>query len=328
MAQAFHLIGLAQLRLIFYHCPMKIVPTAFVLIFTLLVIPISSYYFGEPLGNSAWILLQQLFWMCGASVATCFVVGEITHNNSQVDKLWSLLPILYVWWIAAAGEFHLRLCIMAILVTLWGLRLSYNFALKGAYRLRFWEGEEDYRWKVLRQRPEFAAPWKWTLFNLFFVCGYQNFLILSFCLPAVVAMQHSSHPFNAIDALVSGLMLFFIFFEALADWQQWKFQKEKHRLMAAGLTLPAESASGFISTGLWARSRHPNYFAEQCIWICFYGFSISSGAGWFNWSITGCILLMLLFQGSARFSEEISASKYPLYQRYQENVPQFIPKWF
>ena len=328
MAQAFQIIGLAQLHLIIYHCPMKIVPTAVVLIFTLLVIPISSYYFGEPLGNSAWILLQQLFWMCCASVVTCFVVGEITQNNSQVDKLWSLLPILYVWWIAAAGEFSLRLCMMAILVTIWGLRLSYNFALKGAYRWKFWEGEEDYRWKVLRQRPEFATQWKWTIFNLFFVCGYQNFLILSFCLPGVVALQHSSQPVGLLDVLLCCLLLFFIIIETMADWQQWKFQKEKHRLMENDLALPAEYAGGFIRSGLWSRSRHPNYFAEQSIWICFYGFSISSGGGWFNWSITGCILLMLLFQGSARFSEEISASKYPLYKLYQEQVPQFIPKWF
>jgi steroid 5-alpha reductase family enzyme len=49
---------------------------------------------------------------------------------------------------------------------------------------------------------------------------------------------------------------------------------------------------------------------------------------WFNWSIGGAILLLLLFRGSADFSEEISASKYPKYLEYQENVPRFIPNIF
>lgn len=77
------------------------------------------------------------------------------------------MPILYVWIVTYASEFNIRLVVMAILVSIWGIRLSFNFALKGAYHWKFWAGEEDYRWKVLRQKPEFQAKWKWTLFNLF-----------------------------------------------------------------------------------------------------------------------------------------------------------------
>jgi len=80
-----------------------------------------------------------------------------------------------------------------------------------------------------------------------------------------------------------------------------------------------------LDTGLWRFSRHPNYFAEQAIWVCFYLFSVSASGQWLNWSIAGSLLLILLFIGSSTFSEEISAGKYPAYADYQKHVPRFLP---
>ena len=92
--------------------------------------------------------LNVLLIICVSSIAYCFIVGELSRNNSQMDKLWSVLPIAYVWIIAALGEFKWRLIIIAVIVTLWGARLTYNFAKKGAYSIKFWSGEEDYRWFI------------------------------------------------------------------------------------------------------------------------------------------------------------------------------------
>jgi steroid 5-alpha reductase family enzyme len=80
-----------------------------------------------------------------------------------------------------------------------------------------------------------------------------------------------------------------------------------------------------VDTGLWAYSRHPNFFGEQMVWVCFYLFSIAASGRIVNWSIVGCILLILLFQGSANFSEKISAEKYPEYKDYQRRVCKFLP---
>ncbi|MFM9074920.1 MAG: DUF1295 domain-containing protein, partial [Bacteroidota bacterium] len=76
---------------------------------------------------------------------------------------------------------------------------------------------------------------------------------------------------------------------------------------------------------LWSRVRHPNYAAEQAIWIVFYCFSIVATGEWLNWSVAGCILLVILFKGSSDFSEEISASKYPAYKDYQRRAGRFLP---
>ena len=49
----------------------------------------------------------------------------------------------------------------------------------------------------------------------------------------------------------------------------------------------------------------------------------------FNWSITGCIMLCLLFQGSGYFTELITLKKYPkYYTKYMKHVPLYIPNMY
>jgi steroid 5-alpha reductase family enzyme len=304
---------------------MKIITTALLLGVTLLVIPLFSYFFGTALGPVEREALTTVIVIAAIAAAYSFVVGELTRNNSQVDKLWSIMPVVYTWVVAGYGDFSPRLVVMSILVTLWGVRLTYNFAMKGAYQWRFWVGEEDYRWVVLRGKPEFSPRWKWTLFNLLFISGYQHALILLFTLPVLVALQYNAVPLGIIDLAAALLMLFFIAFETVADLQQWKFQRRKHAMISAGVELTGNYKKGFLDQGLWSFSRHPNYFAEQALWFCFYLFSIAAGGQWFNWSMAGCLLLIVLFQGSSAFGEEISAGKYPGYSEYQKRVSRFLP---
>jgi steroid 5-alpha reductase family enzyme len=298
--------------------------TILLLIFTLIILPIFAFYFDQPLSELQKSTLNVLLYIMLATSLIAFLLGEVTGNNSQVDKIWSIMPIIYVWYVAYASSWNQRLVLMAIPVSVWGIRLTYNFSRRGAYKLKFWEGEEDYRWKILRQNPALKGRWKWMLFNLFFICLYQMSLILLFSLPSLVAMQGVEKPLGLFDYLLATLMLGFIIIETIADQQQWNFQNEKHRLIKAG-KLTAPYRAGFIQSGLWSIVRHPNYASEQAIWIVFYLFSVSATGRWLNWSIAGCLLLMILFKGSSDFSENISAGKYPEYKNYQKKVPRFIP---
>ena len=247
-----------------------------------------------------------------------------------MDKLWSILPIAYVWIPAVQGGMNLRLVVMAVLVTLWGCRLTFNFGRKGAYRLKFWEGEEDYRWKVLRSRKEFQNRWVWGAFDLLFISIYQNALVLIMTFPALVLMGVDT-PFGWLDGVAAALMLFFIVYETVADEQQWRFQTTKWKMINEGKKLeelPEPYCKGFNTTGLWGLSRHPNYFAEQGIWCAFYIFTIAGGIGLINWTMIGALLILVLFQGSSALGEEISASKYPEYKAYCESLPKFFPEFW
>ena len=301
--------------------------TILFLIATLIALPVVAFYTDQPLSPEHWAAVKTMFTAMVIVALTCFVVSELTRNYSQVDKLWSLLPIGYTWYVASQAGFDARTVLMATLATVWGIRLTYNFSRRGGYHWIPWRGEEDYRWAELRrQQPALGRRPVWMAFNLFFISLYQNTLILLFTLPAIVAWQGQSRPLNALDALAAVLMLGFIALETLADQQQWNFQREKYRRIGAGEQLDVAYAQGFCATGLWARVRHPNYACEQAVWLSFYLFGVAATGRWINWSLTGGILLMLLFLGSSDFSEKISAGKYAGYGEYQRRVPRFWPR--
>ena len=302
----------------------KLVPF---LIITVILLPVAAYFLGTPPNETQLSILRETAWGVGFVVLLTFVVGQLTRNNSQVDKLWSIVPAPYAWYMTWKGGMDERMVLMSVLVTIWAARLTYNFARRGGYSWKFWEGEEDYRWEVLRQRPGFKNPFVWLLFNLFFICFYQNTLIFLFTLPVLSGLAENAAPLGAWDYVLAAIYVGLVIMEYIADQQQFDFQTEKYRRINAGEPL-GEYADGFVQTGLWSKMRHPNYFAEQSIWVVFYLFSVAATGEWLNWTMAGAVLLIILFKGSSDFSEEISAKKYPAYKDYQKRVARFIPKFW
>ncbi|MBE0673068.1 MAG: DUF1295 domain-containing protein [Bacteroidales bacterium] len=300
--------------------------TALLLIVALVVIPAAAFYADDPLTPAQKVLLTELITVYLIAAALCFVVSTLADNYSQVDKLWSIMPVVYAWIMGFRSGFEPRLVLMAVLVTLWGARLTFNFARRGGYSWRFWSGEQDYRWPILKSKPEFSGRWRWTAFNLLFISLYQMGLILLITLPALRSLDGQA--LQWFDYAIAALFIAFLIIETVADQQQWNFQKEKRRLLASGGPLPEKYSRGFIYSGLWGFVRHPNYASEQAVWIVFYLFSISATGLFLNWSVIGCVLLVMLFMGSSDFSESVSASRYPTYADYARRVPRYIPDMF
>lgn len=294
------------------------------------LIVLSAVFSEWGITDGQWGTLKILFIVCGCSIAYCFVVGEITHNYSQMDKLWSLLPIAYAWIIAIRGGINARLLVFALIVTAWGVRLTVNFARKGAYRLKFWTGNEDYRWAIVRKNPIFKNGFIWSLFNLFFISIYQNALVLAICLPALACME-SVAAFGAADFVAAVFAVMFLALETVSDEYQWKFHQTKKEMLKSGKTLeelPSPYNLGFNTLGPWGYMRHPNYLGEQGIWVSLYVFVIGAGIanyGVFHWSAIGALVLILLFMGSSMLGESISAGKYPKYKDYAERIFKYIP---
>jgi steroid 5-alpha reductase family enzyme len=298
--------------------------TIIFLVGTLLLIPLSAVYFDKPLNSEQSHILSTLLTGYLSVALSCFVISELTRNCSQVDKLWSIVPLAYVWYVASASGFDARLTLMAAVVTVWGVRLTFNFARRGGYSWIPWGGDEDYRWEVLRKQPLLSSRWAWAAFNLFFISLYQQGLILLFTLPILIAYEGVGKPLTWLDYLAAAAIIALVLIETIADQQQFDFQTEKYRRKAAGEAL-GDYEHGFVRTGLWSKSRHPNYAAEQLIWFVFYFFSVAATDRLLNWSLAGTILLVLLFLGSSDFSEKITAEKYPEYADYQKKVKRFLP---
>ena len=291
--------------------------------------------------------LAHTWHVCLFVIAITFVTSSLTRNYSQVDKLWSILPWLYAWILVV----DTRTLLMALLATLWGLRLTYNFNRRGGYQWPPWAGGEDYRWSLLQQGvyiPALKNRLLWHIFNFVFVSFYQNLLLWFIAFPSMVAhlvathecfaKKQSSSSLNPIDAMATLLLLAFLTLETLADNEQYAFQTEKYRRKNAGEKLDdGDFKDGFYQSGLFAVVRKPNYTGEQGVWCAYYLFSVA--ALWsiadmnminklMNASMIGCTLLILLFQGSGPMTEFVTISKYPSYKEYQKRVPLYVPRLF
>lgn len=75
---------------------MNIPLMATLLALSLVVCPILYFNMGPTLDARQLAALKLLGMIAGCSAFFCFALGEITRNNSQVDKIWSLLPIRHL----------------------------------------------------------------------------------------------------------------------------------------------------------------------------------------------------------------------------------------
>jgi steroid 5-alpha reductase family enzyme len=255
-------------------------------------------------------------WILIGACALTWILSLATGEHSWVDRIWSIVPVVYVWVFAgAAGLADARLNLMAALVTLWGIRLTFNFARKGGYA----PGGEDYRWETLRGR---MTGWQFALFNLFFIVIYQNVLLLLITLPAWTAFLHR-RPLGLLDVVAMVVFLAFLAGETAADQQQWNFQTWKKAEVAAGRT----PSPRFVQTGLFRFSRHPNFFFEQAQWWMVFVFGAIAAGSVLQWTVLGAVLLTALFVGSTIFTESITLSRYPEYADYQRTTSPVVP-WF
>src|ERR671918_708149 len=92
---------------------------ALLLIGTLIAIPVIAFTVDRPLTPAQVALLKEVVTLMLAVSLLCFVVGEITGNVSQIDKLWSIIPVVYCWWIAAGSDWQPRAVLMSLLATAW-----------------------------------------------------------------------------------------------------------------------------------------------------------------------------------------------------------------
>ncbi|MET4780676.1 DUF1295 domain-containing protein [Glaciihabitans sp. UYNi722] len=252
--------------------------------------------------------------LAGLFCVFAWIASLITRDTSWVDRIWSIVPVIYVWIFALFADLaDARLDVMAILVTLWGARLTFNFARKGGYN-----GVEDYRWPILRARMK---PWQFQLFNLFFIVLYQNAILLLITLPAQTAYTNRARPFDILDLVLTLIFLAFLAGETVADQQQWNFHGWKRAEVAAG----REPSPRFLQSGLFRFSRHPNFFFEQAQWWVLFFFGTSAAGSVLQWTVLGPLLLTGLFIGSTIFTESITLKKYPEYASYQKRTSPIVP---
>lgn len=256
---------------------------------------------------------QGGLWISGLPLfALCASVGFILHwlmfipaYLFQTERYFDLTgSVSFLATVGLAVYLHptpdLADMLIALLVSVWALRLgSFLF-------LRILRAGRDRRFDDIK--PKF-----WRFLLTWTLAGAWVFLTLATALAAMTGVGA-----RGIDIFMwAGLLVWLAGFtiEVVADWQKSRFRAHN---------------SGFITTGLWSWSRHPNYFGEIVLWIGIALVALPELRGW-QWVtlISPVFVIVLLTRVSGIPMLERSArerwGENGDYQRYVESTSVLIP---
>ena len=245
-----------------------------------------------------------------ASLAFIFLVwllSLIRRDASIVDFFWGLGFVLITWltFFRADGN-QGRSLLLAIMVTVWGVRLSAYIFLRNRGK------GEDPRYRAMRNRQG-DRFWIKSLGTVF---GLQA--VLMWIISLVVQLgQMASEPVSFTWLDLAGIVVWCtgMVFEAGGDWQLARFKAD-----------PANRGK-VMDQGFWAYTRHPNYFGETLIWWGIFFITLSTPIGFFT--IISPILityLLLKVSGVSLLERNLTKTK-PQYHDYVARTSAFLP-WF
>ena len=136
---------------------------------------------------------------------------------------------------------------------------------------------------------------------------------------AILSPEEDTLPVLAMVGMVLWLSGFTI--ESISDYQKRVFRKENN---------PSQA---FIHTGLWARSRHPNYFGEITLWtgIAVIALNTLTGVEYITLISPVFVYILLTRMSGINLLERIADERYghlEEYQRYKSTTPVLIPNLF
>lgn len=252
-----------------------------------------------------------LFFTNLAAVAGLMIVGWLVslayRNVTVVDSLWGLGFVLIAWITFGLSDgYLLRKLLLAGLTTVWGLRLS-------AYLTRRNYGKgEDPRYRSWRE--EYGERfWIVSLFNVFLIQALVLWVIAATVQYGQTAVRPAH--LTPLDIVGAALWLVGFVFEAVADRQMARFKSD-----------PSNQGK-ILDRGLWAYSRHPNYFGEILIWWGLFLITASVPGG--VWTIVSpvTITLVLLKVTGVKLTEKTILEKRPEYREYIRKTSALVP-WF
>lgn len=234
-----------------------------------------------------------------------FIPAYIWQTERYFDLTGSLTYIsatLLAFFLAAKED--TRSIVLLAMVLVWALRLgSFLFT-------RILQDGSDHRFDEIK--PNFAR---------FFVVWTLQGLWVSFTAAAALAAisSETTLELQLWDGFAIGLWLLGFAFEAISDRQKRIFRAD-----------PANKGR-YIDSGLWAHSRHPNYFGEICLWIGVAILALPVLQGWqYAALLSPLFVIVLLTRISGIPGLEAGADKRwgeeAGYQAYKQNTPVLIPK--
>ncbi|KAJ6246134.1 3-oxo-5-alpha-steroid 4-dehydrogenase [Anaeramoeba flamelloides] len=286
----------------------KIKGLAFVFL-AYVVASIAAYFTGKIYLQDKHPLLVGFVCDVLATVVV-FAFSVIAQNSSLYDPYWSVLPVpLFVYFLQESKSITygyepnlVRQVMVLIVVSIWSLRLTWNW-------IRGWSGlkQEDWRYVDLQKS---CGRFYWIV-SFLGIHMFPTILVYLGCMSFWPSLT-SSRAINVFDLLAFSVCLMGVSFEFFADNQLRSFVLAKH------------PKGSILKTGIWAWSRHPNYFGEISFWWGIWLFSLATKGPYVN--LAGPVGMTVLFCFiSLPMIEKRHLKSRPKYPEYAKTTPAIFP---
>ena len=256
---------------------------------------------GSVIVKNAVLLAYVIHWIA-------YIPAYLFQTEKFYDLTGSVTYLSVVWFVFLSTYQSISLnfgnLILVLLISIWTIRLGLFLFM------RIHKAGEDKRFRTIK-----------TSASQFFMTFTISGLWVTLCsMCALVAI--SSPEGLVMNALTYvGIILFIIGFgiEIVADNQKTAFR-----------SIEANKDS-FITSGLWSKSRHPNYFGEVLLWFAIAVISFSSLEGLQLITLISPIFtyIVLVYVSGVRMLEDMNDKKWAddeQYKSYKKNTPMLFPK--
>lgn len=250
-----------------------------------------------------WLSVVWVWAGSAVAMAALWVFAMRVRNIGYVDVGWAGLMAVAALLIGLTAEGSpLARGLVAMFGSVWGARLCLHLLH------RVLNEEEDGRYQALR------AAWSGSPVRFFLFFQLQAVVVALFSIPFVAAASNPEDGFG--PWMLAGALVWLLSMagEALADRQLAAFRADPGN---RGRTCRA---------GLWAWSRHPNYFFEWLHWFSYV--LVALGGGLFWASLVGPVLMFAFLyrvSGIPWTEAQSLRSRGEDYRRYQREVSAFFP---
>ena len=232
-----------------------------------------------------------------------FIPAYLFQTEKFYDLTGSLTYLTVIWFVYLSsnqvGEVNFQNLIVTVLISIWAIRLG-TFLFS-----RIHKDGEDKRFRSIKTSP-----------SQFFMTWTLQGMWVSICSMCAITGISSSEGLVLNPLFYLGFILFLIGFsiEVIADHQKTVFRAIK------------ENKDKFISTGLWSKSQHPNYFGEILLWtsIAIMSFSSLSGTQYLTMISPIFTYVLLVYISGVRMLDDMGNKKWghlKEYKQYKQNTP-------
>ena len=232
-----------------------------------------------------------------------WLASLVRRDASLVDRVWGLGFVLLGWFYFAVAP-HRHNALAALLVTVWGLRLSAYLAWRN------WGRGEDRRYAAMREKHgrRFAVVSLFTVFLL------QALLMWIIAFPLLPAARPADAGWGGAAPALAGMIVWLtgLVFETVGDGQLARFKRDP------------QNRGRVLDTGLWRYTRHPNYFGDMLVWWGLYLVAAASGGWWTLFSPLLMTLFLARVSGVTLLERHLQETR-PGYRDYVRRTSALVP---